>query len=585
MSTKGERRRVLWNSPRVVGFFAATLLITLSITLFQLLLRRSIFYDEGVPVYYRLFLFQDYPGSLLYALALVVALVPAVQSLADRIVRRISSAPLATAVVAAVVLSVCSLVLLRAQPVAMDEVAPYMQSRIFASGALTGRFPPELLDWLIYPNFQNYFIHMSRETGAIASSYWPGFALLLTPFMAAGVPWLCNPVIAALAILVVYRMAKDLTGSLLAAGIAVMFMVASPVFTVNASTFYAMTAHLLCNAVFALLLFRPTPARAAVAGLVGGLSLTLHNPVPHILFATPWLLWLLLRKDRWTLLPAIAVGYLPWVIVAGFGWHQMIVGLKAGAPAAQADLSVSSRIAHGLATFLEAFRLPDVTMVQTRMISTSKLWLWAVPGLLLLAAAGYWRNRFDVRYRLLLASGALTFVGYLFVRLTQGHGWGYRYFHSAWFILPVLAAAGSVRDRSGPGLTDSESVTPVGRYVQGAALVALLMLTPYWFRQVHVFVSKHLAQLPEATSGVTRVVIVNPSLGYYAQDLGVNDPFLRDPVVRMISRGPDNDAEMMARQFPQFTMIARDYRGTVWGYPVPQESASPAVLDDHSEKK
>jgi hypothetical protein len=78
---------------------------------------------------------------------------------------------------------------------------------------------------------------------------------------------------------------------------------------------------------------------------------------------------------------------------------------------------------------------------------------------------------------------------------------------------------------------------------------------------------------------------VNPSLGYYAQDLGVNDPFLRDPVVRMISRGPDNDAEMMARQFPQFTMIARDYRGTVWGYPVPQESASPAVLDDHSEKK
>ena len=585
MSANVASRRVLWNSPQVVGFFTATLLITLLVVLFQLLLRRSIGYDDGVPVYYRLFLFQDYPGSLLYVLALVVALIPTVQSFADNLVRRIARAPLATAAVAVIVLSVCSLVVVDAQPVAMDEVAPYMQSQIFASGALTGRFPPELLDWLIYPNFQNYFIHMSRESGAIASSYWPGFALLLTPFMAAGVPWVCNPVIAALAVLVVHRMTKDLTGSILAAGIAVLFLVASPVFTVNASTYYAMTAHLLCNAVFSLLLFRPTPARAAAAGLVGGLSLTLHNPVPHILFAAPWLLWLLMRKDRWILLPAIVAGYLPWVVVVGFGWHQMIMGLKVGSTAAQADLSIGSRIAQGLATFLEAFRLPDTTMVQTRMISTSKLWLWAVPGLMLLAAAGFWRGRSDVRYRLLLASGAMTFVGYLFVRLTQGHGWGYRYFHSAWFVLPVLAAAGSVRLNSGSGHTDGETGTAVGRYVQGAAVAALLILAPYWFWQVHGFVSRHLAQLPEAESGVARVIIVNPSLGYYAQDLGLNDPFLRDPVIRLISRGPKNDEEMMAKKFPQLTLIASDYRGTVWGFPMLQDSATPAVLNDHREKK
>ena len=105
----------------------------------------------------------------------------------------------------------------------MDESAPYMQSRIFAAGALLGRLPAPLVDWLVYPGFQGHFIQVSHQTGEVASVYWPGFALLLTPFTAAGISWLCNPLLGALSVWAIYRLALTLTGSIEAAGTAMLF--------------------------------------------------------------------------------------------------------------------------------------------------------------------------------------------------------------------------------------------------------------------------------------------------------------------------------------------------------------------------
>jgi hypothetical protein len=64
---------------------------------------------------------------------------------------------------------------------------------------------------------------------------------------------------------------------------------------------------------------------------------------------------------------------------------------------------------------------------------------------------------------------------------------------------------------------------------------------------------------------------------YYAQDLAHNDPFLREPVIRMVSRGRPLDDAMMAREFPDLVILARNYKGTVWGYrddARPSQSAS-----------
>ena len=79
-------------------------------------------------------------------------------------------------------------------------------------------------------------------------------------------------------------------------GLPMLLTLASPVFFADGISYYAMSAHLLANAVFALLLMEPTPRRAFLAGIVGSVALTLHNPVPHMLFAAPWIIWLLAKR-------------------------------------------------------------------------------------------------------------------------------------------------------------------------------------------------------------------------------------------------------------------------------------------------
>ena len=146
---------------------------------------------------------------------------------------------------------------------------------------------------------------------------------------------------------------------------------------------------------------------------------------------------------------------------------------------------------------------------------------------------------------------------------------------NAWTVLPLLAAATIARpDGSGAG-TDERSLGSIARYMHGVALASLLILVPYFTWQVGAFMRDHLAQFPVAETGVPRVVIVTRGFGYYQQDLVQNDPFLRDPVVVMLSRGRTEDEHMMARYFPGLVKLSSDHRGSVWGYSKSDEGGSP----------
>ena len=123
-------------------------------------------------------------------------------------------------------------------------------------------------------------------------------ASCLPLFTWAGIPWACNPVISALTLIVVHRLALAVFNDHEAAGIALLLTVASPVIFADGISYYSMPAHLLANSLYALLLIQPTPRRAFAAGVVGAIALSLHNPVPHVLFAAPWLMSIAARPDR-----------------------------------------------------------------------------------------------------------------------------------------------------------------------------------------------------------------------------------------------------------------------------------------------
>ena len=551
--------------PRILFLLGAT--VTAAMLLWTNQMRLSGDLHGLSTIFFVLFAHNDYPGTVCALLILAAALCGFRYLPERRIVQWAGDQPLVIAVTSAVLLALGTLVIYHNHPLSMDEYAAYFQSRVFAAGQLHGRFPAALLDWLIPRGFQNYFLNVSRATGSVAEAYWPGFALLLTPFMWAGVPWLCNPVISALTLLVIHRLALELFDDREAAGFALLLTIASPVIFANGISYYSMPAHLLANSVFALLLVHPTVRRAVAAGVVGSLALALHNPVPHMLFAAPWLVWLATRQGGLRLFVALIAGYLPLVALLGLGWflfsgHLLQEGLvSVTAPAA---------LSHRLQRMIEIFSLPNATVVLARLIGIAKTWVWAVPGLVILAAAGAVRWRQDALCRLFTASALLTLVGYFLVPVDQGHGWGYRYFHSAWMALPLLATAALFR----PARMAREVTSPARLFEDGetksfvATCMLLTLVFGVGFRawQLQDFMARDVSQVPQYTGTERLVVILDGRHSFYGADLVQNDPWLRGNEIRMYSHGAAADEQMMAQYFPELHNVYTDRHGTVWSH-------------------
>ncbi len=451
-------------------------------------------------------------------------------------------------------------------PLSMDEYAEYLQSQAFAAGKLSGNFPVALMDWLVPTGFQNYFISVSKSTGAVASGYWPSFALLLAPFSALGMPWACNPVISALTLLVSYKLAFKIFGDRDAAALVVLLTVASPEFLVNGISYYSMPAHLLANAVYALLLIDPTRRKALLAGIVGSIALTLHNPFPHLLFAVPWILWVASRPHGTRLFFCLIAGYVPLCLLFGVGWFWFTIDLRhSGAPVSIGGASFLDSL-----KTLSVFSLPDATILRARAVGLAKIWVWAAPGMMILAFAGAWKGWSHPALRTLTISALLTFFGYFIVPVDQGHGWGYRYFHSAWIVLPMLAA-GALARTSAWRRTSMFEDQGARAFVICCAVLMLAIGVTYRAVQVRDFMTFDLAQLPAYRGTEHRVEIINANF-FYAADLVQNDPWLRGDVIRMISHGRKEDALMMAREFPHLHLIYDDPHGSIWSE-APSEGA------------
>lgn len=537
--------RVLYYSLGVSAFLTAAMLIE----------RVNVEHAFIVPMFRHLVLYQDLYAFVPYVAILLLALLPPVREVGMRAADWCGQHPGRLAALTSIMLAAGAVFVYKAHPLSMDEYTVVFQSEIFAAGKLAGQFPPELLDWLIPKTIQGKFLKPDSHTGAVAATYWPGFSLLLAPFTLLGVPWLLNPLIGGATVLVMHRIGLALFGAKESAGYVVLLTIASPAITINALSYYTMPAHLLANALYMLLLLTPTLQRTLLAGVVGSIALVLHNPIPHMFFALPWIVWLAFQPGGRRLVAALAVGYLPLCIVVGFGWAMYLDQLKLvtqyGEVAAPSGLveTVLSR----LRTIMEWFFEPSVAL---HVLGFAKLWIWAVPALILVAALGAWRLRHERGlWVVIAASGLVTYVGYFYIPFDQGHGWGYRYIHQAWLVLPLFAVA-ALRNQPRSALPG---------YIAGCAVLSLALLTTFQALQVRNFIARHLDQLPVVADGRVRVIIVNPKNGYYAWDLVQNDPFLRNRVILLMSRGAPLDRALMAKVFPTYELLAADRRASLWG--------------------
>ena len=510
---------------------------------------------------------QDLVGLALLAALALLACIPTTHRPALAFVEAVGRRPWTSAAIVFVALCVGTVYAAHNHALAGDEHLTLMQSRIFAEGRLSGQVPPELMPWLMADFYRYRWIMVNPLSGDVASIYWPGFALVLTPFSRLGIPWACNPLLAALALVLIARLASRLTGDPKAGGWAILLAAGSPAFTGLALSYFPMTAHLLFNLVYAWLLIERGRRGLVAAGLAGSLALLLHNPVPHMLYALPWIVWLGARPDGRRNLAALALGYLP-ALVVGLAWAVFIRnmhGFLVFAPFASDDdllNQLGNLYWYWQFRSKTMFGVPEAYTIAGRIGEQVRLWAWAAPGLPILAAAGWWLGRRNVHLTLLTLSLLATVLGYLFVRFDQGYGWGARYVHPAWGALPILGAAAIVlwparfreRDAKLPG------------WVASASLLSLVVATSLRGWQIHDYISEHLSRRPPYVEGVRQFVFIQYDRGHYTQDLVQNDPFLRGPVVFLLSRGRKSDYILMRNLYPQARQVYDGRYGHVWRF-------------------
>jgi hypothetical protein len=281
--------------------------------------------------------------------------------------------------------------------------------------------------------------------------------------------------------------------------------------------------------------------RLLAAGLVGSVALVLANPVPHAVFAMPWIAALVRRRGLRALAP-LTLGYAPLTLLLGVAW-----------------LSVRAQVS-GVGG--RAFAVPGAGLLYARLLALVELVTWAAPFLPVVAWVGWRVARRGSPMRLLAGSALALLVVYCFVPFDQGHGWGYRYVHPAWSALPLLAAA---------ALTSSRAAQ-----WRAPALAALLLAIPATNAlravQVRSFVAEHRSRAPELpqTRDDRRLLrFISLAGGDFRVDLLQNDPFLRDPVVNLASEGLASDASLVARRFPGARLVSRSPLGSVWELPSP----------------
>ena len=527
------------------SILAAVLLTTIALAYFYA--TDNFYLSTGLmsPIFQYLLMAQDEKTAWLALGICLIAVCWKNPSPILKVVDFVGSNVIAVAMASVALLSLGAVFIYHNTAFCMDEYAAVFQAKVFAAGKLSAQLPPSVVNWVIPPAFNGPFLIASRTTGRAIEAYWPGFSLLLAPFEYFGAPWLCNAILSGFAVWLIRSITLEITGDRRASGWAVVFTIASGAFAAYGISYYSMQAHMTANLLFVWLLLKPTPYRAIGAGVVGSLALILHNPFPHTMFAIPWILDIA-RKGQHRVLFQLLLGYLPILILIGAGWlylREIITSGDSGFNVISTNLQV-------------VFSFPNKAMLNNQVAGLVKMWVWAVPGLILFAVRGrmLWADNRTVR--LLAQSAVLTFVGYVFFIFDQGHGWGYRYFHSAWGVIPILAGcAMAARKESNDRLTE---------FAGAAAILSLVLVLPFQMSQIDGIIARHSAQLPKPRRPGNNAYFVRGGGGFYTLDLVQTDPLLRGNDLILFSAGAESDADLRRRNWPDAVLVERHFGVEEW---------------------
>jgi hypothetical protein len=405
----------------------------------------------------------------------------------------------------------------------MDEFVASFQARIFSAGRIEAPLPREW--WRFGFALTPVFVEYKRTTHVWIETYLPVYAVVRAGFLRLGVEHLTNAFLAALSIPVLAGIARRLWPERSRTGLlALLFLAVSSQFLLMSMTAYAMPAHLLLNLVWLWLYLRRDRASWLLLPWVGVLALGLHHPFPHALFAAPFLLRLLFRhRGRW-------LGYICAVYAVGIAacWTWL-----------RYTQPFTSR-----GGFWTLFSFPSLSSMplQAMHLAITCTWQSPIVPVLLVSAVLTWRSLPPVG-RDLAAGLVVTFLFYCLFPIGQGHGWGYRYIYGVLGNVVLLAAY---------GLEMAREQWRRGEVLVAASLAASIVLqVPNRATQAERFVRPFARALDNLSTIPAAVIVVDPAIAWYAQDLVRNSPFLdNEPKVVNGGRMPPSRRRELDQLFP-----------------------------------
>jgi 4-amino-4-deoxy-L-arabinose transferase-like glycosyltransferase len=457
------------------------------------------------------------------------------------------------------ILLICALALLSTAAVAFfaferlphleDEVAYLYQAKTLALGRLTVPSPSEAGSFWI-PFVIDY-------QGQRFGKYPPGWPAVLALGVLVHVPWLVNPLLAALALYLVYRLGStlyDARAGLLAAALGLF----SPLFLVLSGSFLSHLASLVWLLLFSLWFVWTAQGRsrwfAVGAGLALGMAF-LTRSLTAIAYAAPFVahsvVQVVLRRQRYwpnyvlialtggalaTLLPIYqwAVTGDPWLNPYLLWWPYDRLGFGPGIGA----------MPGGHSPFYAWINLKqDLSRAATDVLGWPALsWLPLLLGLAL--------RPHRAREWMLLTPFACLVVAYLFYWIgSPARLWGPRYYFEGFGGLWLLSAVGLLKVWAW-----AKAQRSWGRLVLAATLLLLVAVNlaanvPSRMAEAHGFYGITRAQLqPIEQAGLHNALVIVYAERWleYGAMLAEMSPTLDDEVVYARGSGAEADAAVIA---------------------------------------
>jgi len=387
----------------------------------------------------------------------------------------------------------------------IDEYLNEFEAKILQHHQIVAEVPTQWVDDQNAMKVGYKIYHGNSSKGYWASGFLPVFAVLDYLFDSLDMGWALSPLLSGISLLLLAALARrafpDDAG--FAANIAVLLLACSPQFLIMAFTKFAWPAHLCGTLLWVWLFTHPKRIFFLLTPMVGIILIGLHQPQVHLLVAAPFI-FRLVYTFQWRAMLWFGV----WYLLGLWAWYQIYVMLRP--------------TFNGQAVELANMGFPLLLSFFVTTCHAITLYAWMTPVLfpLILIAAMTWKTQPPLVQDSLLAA-TITFLFYISFPHLQGHGWGYRYMHSAYGLLALAGAGGAV------ALSRQYKDSLTVKAVLCSLLFSLVIQIPYRLYEVRTLVRPLARTWAYIAGRPCDFVIIQTSEFWYACDLIRNDPWLK----------------------------------------------------------